>query len=326
MAPVTVLGVLGPLLLRGPDGPVRVGSARQRRLLTALAAHLGRPVDVGLLAELMWPDGAPADPAGAVQTNVARLRRLLPDGVRLETTPEGYRLLADRASLDVTAFVDELAAAGVAEAAEARLDLLGSALARWRGCPYAELDHPSLHPEAARLAELRVEAAQRHAEALLAVGRVGEAVAELEALVAAKNLQRHFTFLGHREDVSALLTAADAFVLPSRSEAFPNGAIEAMAAGLPVVASNVGGLLDLIHDGRTGMLVQPGNPEHLAGALRRLMTDRPFAARIARAARAHVRERYSFDRMVQAFEDLYSAGVGARTFSGAHSAQQAAGI
>ena len=185
MARVTALGVLGPLLLRGPDGPVRVGSARQRRLLTALAAHLGRPVDVGLLAELVWPDGAPADPAGAVQTNVARLRRLLPDGLRLETTPEGYRLLADRSSLDVTAFVDELAAAGAAEAAEARLDLLGSALARWRGCPYAELDHPSLHPEAARLAELRVEAAQRHAEALLAVGRVGEAVAELEALVAA---------------------------------------------------------------------------------------------------------------------------------------------
>jgi DNA-binding SARP family transcriptional activator len=175
MARVTALGVLGPLLLRGPDGPVRVGSARQRRLLTALAAHLGRPVDVGLLAELVWPDGAPADPAGAVQTNVARLRRLLPDGLRLETTPEGYRLLADRASLDVTAFVDELAAAGAAEAAEARLDLLGSALARWRGCPYAELDHPSLHPEAARLAELRVEAAHRHAEALLAVGRVGEA-------------------------------------------------------------------------------------------------------------------------------------------------------
>ena len=186
---MTALGVLGPLLLRGPDGPVRVGSARQRRLLTALAAHLGRPVDVGLLAELVWPDGAPADPAGAVQTNVARLRRLLPDGLRLETTPEGYRLLADRSSLDVTAFVDELAAAGAAEAAEARLDLLGSALARWRGCPYAELDHPSLHPEAARLAELRVEAAQRHAEALLAVGRVGEAVAELEALVAAAPLR-----------------------------------------------------------------------------------------------------------------------------------------
>ena len=149
---------------------------------------------------------------------------------------------------------------------------------------------------------------------------------ELEALVAARNLTSHFTFLGHREDVSTLLASADAFVLPSRSEAFPNGAIEAMAAGLPVVASAVGGLLDLIHDGSTGLLVQPDSPEQLASGLRRLIADRPFAARLGQAARAHVRERYSFDRMVESFEDLYSAGVGARTLSSAHSAQQAAGI
>ena len=149
--------------------------------------------------------------------------------------------------------------------------------------------------------------------------------AELEALVAARGLQKHFVFLGHRDDVPALLSAADIYVLPSRSEAFPNGAIEAMAAGLPVVASAVGGLLDLVHDGRTGMLVQPGHPEELAGALRRLVTDRPFAARIGEAAQAHVKERYSFGRMVKAFEDLYTAGLPSRSLTGAASAQ-AAGI
>ena len=84
--------------------------------------------------------------------------------------------------------------------------------------------------------------------------------AELEALVRARGLERTVVFLGHREDVSDLLGAADVFVLPSKSEAFPNGAIEAMAAGLPVVASAVGGLLDLIEPERTGMLVQPGTP------------------------------------------------------------------
>ena len=70
-----------------------------------------------------------------------------------------------------------------------------------------------------------------------------------------------------------LLGAADVFVLPSRSEAFPNGAIEAMAAGLPVVASAVGGLLDLIEPDRTGLLVPAGDADALAAALRRLFSD-----------------------------------------------------
>ena len=95
---MVALGVLGPLLLEGDSGPVRIGSVRQRRLLAALAAHLGRSVDVARLADMVWADQVPADPAGAVQTNVARLRRLLPDGIRLATSPDGYRLDADRAT------------------------------------------------------------------------------------------------------------------------------------------------------------------------------------------------------------------------------------
>jgi predicted ATPase/DNA-binding SARP family transcriptional activator len=187
-AGVTALGVLGPLVLRGPDGPVRVGSTRQRRLLTALAAHLGRPVDVGLLAELVWGADAPADPAGAVQTHVARLRRLLPPGLRLVTTPEGYRLEADRATVDVAAFADHLAAAATLDP-PARLDRLAAGLALWRGRPFCDLDHPSVEPEVARLDGLRAEAAEQHAEVLLAVGRRGEAVAAAEALVAAEPLR-----------------------------------------------------------------------------------------------------------------------------------------
>jgi predicted ATPase/DNA-binding SARP family transcriptional activator len=186
---MTALGVLGPLVLSGPDGPVRLGSTRQRRLLAALAAHRGRAVDVGLLAELVWGADAPADPAGAVQTNVARLRRLLPPGLRLTTTAEGgYRLEADRAAVDVAAFFDHLAAAATADP-PARLDRLTAALALWRGRPFCELDHPSLEPEVARLDALRADAAERHADALLAVGRPGEAVAAAEELVAAEPLR-----------------------------------------------------------------------------------------------------------------------------------------
>ena len=119
-------------------------------------------------------------------------------------------------------------------------------------------------------------------------------------------------FLGHREDVAQLLAEADVFVLPSRSEAFPNGAIEAMAAGLPVVASAAGGLLDLIEHGHTGLLFEPGNAEALADALRHLFTDRGIAAGIGQRAQAQVRQRYSFERMVRSFEDLYVASLPAR--------------
>ena len=149
--------------------------------------------------------------------------------------------------------------------------------------------------------------------------------AELEALVRARGLASHVEFLGHREDVAALLASADLFALPSRSEAFPNCAIEAMAAGLPVVASAVGGLLDLIDHERTGLLVEPGNPEALADALRRLLVDRAAAARIGVRAQAHVRQRYSFDHMVQSFEALYIAGLTAPSVPAAQRAE-AAGI
>jgi len=149
--------------------------------------------------------------------------------------------------------------------------------------------------------------------------------AELEALVRAKGLEGTVVFLGHREDVSRLLGEADVCVLPSRSEAFPNGAIEAMAAGLPVIASAVGGLLDLVEPGGTGLLVPPDDPDALAGALRRLFTDRALAARFGEAARTQVRQRYSFERMVASFAELYLTGLSGGLVSGAERAQ-AAGI
>ncbi|HEX6973426.1 MAG TPA: glycosyltransferase [Vicinamibacterales bacterium] len=133
--------------------------------------------------------------------------------------------------------------------------------------------------------------------------------AELEAHVRTRGLERVVEFLGHREDVPALLASSDAYVLPSRSEAFPNGAIEAMAAGLPVVATAVGGLLDLIEPDRTGLLVPPERPSDLAAALRRLIGDPARAAEIGAAARADVLQRFGFDRMIDAFEKLYLSGL-----------------
>ncbi|MCV2490913.1 hypothetical protein OF117_16280 [Geodermatophilus sp. YIM 151500] len=189
---MTAVGVLGPLLLAGPGGAaVEVGSARQRRLLAALAAHLEDGVATATLIELVWPEGAagaPVDPVGAVQTNVARLRRLLPAPVRIATTSTGYRLVVARAELDATAFVDRLGAAPAAASPAERLEVLESALALWRGKPYAELDHPGIQPEVARLEQLHRDARERHAAALLATGQAGAAVAAAQALSLAEPL------------------------------------------------------------------------------------------------------------------------------------------
>jgi glycosyltransferase involved in cell wall biosynthesis len=126
-----------------------------------------------------------------------------------------------------------------------------------------------------------------------------------------------FQFLGHRDDIPALLASADLFVLPSRSEASPNGVLEAMAAGLPVVASATGGLLEMVDHGRTGLLVPPDDPGRLAAALDSLLKNAALAAGMGRAARTTVAARYSFERMVGAFEDLYTSELLSKSGSAA---------
>jgi L-malate glycosyltransferase len=119
-------------------------------------------------------------------------------------------------------------------------------------------------------------------------------------------------FLGHQDDVATRLAAADIFVLPSRSEAFPNAVLEAMAAGLPIVASAVGGILELIDDGRTGALTPAGDPVALADRVTQLMANPDLANGLGEAARADAHAHYSFERMVSAFERLYLAELTCR--------------
>jgi glycosyltransferase involved in cell wall biosynthesis len=129
----------------------------------------------------------------------------------------------------------------------------------------------------------------------------------LERYAQSRNVAGAFTFVGHSDDVMAHLRRADLFVLPSRSEAFPNGVLEAMAAGLPVVASAVGGIPEVVHHNETGLLVAPGRADALANAVCRVFSDRALGERLAAAGRARVESRYSFERMVRALEDLYMA-------------------
>jgi glycosyltransferase involved in cell wall biosynthesis len=125
------------------------------------------------------------------------------------------------------------------------------------------------------------------------------------------------TFAGYCDDIPARLAESDLFVLPSRSEALPNAVLEAMAAALPIVASHVGGVPELIQHERTGLLVAPGEPTALAAQLCRLMDDSALAYRLGTAARAAAQRHASFDRMTLAFESLYLSRLSDRgSFSG----------
>jgi glycosyltransferase involved in cell wall biosynthesis len=113
------------------------------------------------------------------------------------------------------------------------------------------------------------------------------------------------TFLGHRADIAAILRDTTVFAFPSLMEAFPNGVMEAMAAELPVVASDVGGIPELVEHEHNGLLVPPGDETALAAALLSLLGDPARARALAIAGRQTIQQRYSFERMVHDFEMLY---------------------
>ncbi len=112
-----------------------------------------------------------------------------------------------------------------------------------------------------------------------------------------------------------MLAEADIFVLPSRSEAFPNAVMEAMASGLPIVATAVGGVPELIADGETGRLVPAGSTTALAQALIDMLDQPAQAAELGRAARRRIEQKFSFDRMVDQFARLYLSQLEARAAS-----------
>ena len=150
----------------------------------------------------------------------------------------------------------------------------------------------------------------------------GPTRANAEGLAQRTGRGHRIRFLGHVEDVAALLRDHDVFVLPSRSEAFPNAIVEAMAMAMPVVATKVGGIPELVEHGRTGILVPPDRPDELARALVDLVRRPAFAHAMGRKARADVAARFSLDRMVARFEGLYLsrlAGSEARPVGHSHS-------
>jgi glycosyltransferase involved in cell wall biosynthesis len=150
-----------------------------------------------------------------------------------------------------------------------------------------------------------LEAAAAVPQASFAIAGDGPDRAALEARASTLRLGDRVRFLGHRRDVPSLLAASDLFVLPSLYEGFPLSVLEAMVAGVPVVATAIGGTDEVVRDGETGTLVPPADPAALASAIARTLGDRERASRLALAARELVAREYSVGSMVGSVSRLY---------------------
>jgi glycosyltransferase involved in cell wall biosynthesis len=139
----------------------------------------------------------------------------------------------------------------------------------------------------------------------LALAGDGPERAALAACAARPGLAGRVHLLGHLADVRPLLRAGDIYAQPSRREPFGLAAAEAAACGLPVVASAVGGLREIVCHGETGLLVPPGDPAELAAALAQLVADPPLLRRLGSAARERAHARLSIERTVERLDALY---------------------
>jgi glycosyltransferase involved in cell wall biosynthesis len=145
-----------------------------------------------------------------------------------------------------------------------------------------------------------------HELTLTIVGE-GPVAAELRRLETGLGLEDRVWFTGYRADRLALLKTFDVFVLPSWREGIPRGLMEAMAAGVPVVASDIPGNRELIEDGQTGLLFSPHDPNDLARAIATLSDEKDLRQALVERARARVAGHFSASRMAEAYADLYES-------------------
>jgi len=146
------------------------------------------------------------------------------------------------------------------------------------------------------------KAALRHHTARLVIAGQGREEEKLKALVRELSLQQQIIFAGHLEQtvLAAYIKASRALILPSLTEGLGRVAIEAQFLGKPVIASRVGGIPEIVSDGETGLLVEPGAESSLAEAMARLLDDDQLAERMGAAGRIAVRDKFSY-------QDYYSA-------------------
>ena len=159
-------------------------------------------------------------------------------------------------------------------------------------------DHSTALRAMAQVVEKRPEAQ------LLLVG-AGPEADRVEREVSAMGLQRHVHLLGRRTDIPRLLGASDAFLLTSTSEGIPLALIEAMAAGLPVVATGVGGIPEVIVDGQCGLLAAAGDATTLANHILSILADPSLGQQMGQRGRARALARFSEEQMLAGYDSLY---------------------
>lgn len=128
----------------------------------------------------------------------------------------------------------------------------------------------------------------------------------LEKLIRRHHLERQVWLLGQRDDVTTWLSALDLFVLPSLWEGLPNSLLEAMAMGLPVVATAVDGVAEVIEDGKNGLLVPPRDPKALSRKILQLLQDPAARARLGEAAQKTITDRFGVLDMISSYEKTYA--------------------
>lgn len=143
---------------------------------------------------------------------------------------------------------------------------------------------------------------------LLIVGE-GKTGPELKALAAARGLQQSIRFLPSVRDTAAVLSGMDVFVMPSLKEGLGLSLMEAMACGLPVIGSDIGGIRNLIRDGETGLLVKPEDSNALSAAIRELLENRSKAAVLGNNAKTFVTREFSLEKMAEQTESVYKECV-----------------
>jgi glycosyltransferase involved in cell wall biosynthesis len=255
------------------------------------------------------------------------------DPVRTSVFKEVERSLAR--SSDVLVAVspevrDELVEAGIAPREKFEVIRLGIPLEERLGDETADLDYRRLYGIAedafvvgwvGRMTAVKdtdavldiVRAArERGVDAALVMVGDGPDRMRLEQLAHDLGIARSTYFVGYQSEVAGYYRLFDAFLLPSVNEGTPVSAIEALAAGTPVVATRVGGVPDVVRDGVDGFLVEPGDTHGAAERLATLASDPALRARLGAAGRDRVRERYAVGRLVDDVDRLYRTQLAAK--------------
>jgi glycosyltransferase involved in cell wall biosynthesis len=162
------------------------------------------------------------------------------------------------------------------------------------------------HPALLRAAATLLQDIQEVEFILVGDGRLRP---ELEKMAEQLGITGHVVFLGERPDIRAVLASLDISVLTSTSESMPNAVLEAMAAGLPVVATRVGGTPEVVRQGETGFLVDPDDDTGFVEVLRTLLINKDLRQRFGAAGQRAARSQFGAPAIKKKYEELYAAAL-----------------